>query len=163
MENKANDSLRYEKMRTVFLGVITLLLLALLIGAVTFAVTFRQFEKRVTTIVDRLETVSEHLDALEMEKLVSTVNDLTEAVDAAKIDEIVTSLNEVSRQLSEVDWTELTGNINAVAVSTQTSITDVQEALQKLKDLDIESLNKAITDLTAVIEPLANFTKRFGG
>ena len=60
-------------------------------------------------------------------------------------------------------WLTVMGNINAVAVSTQTSITDVQEALQKLKDLDIESLNKAITDLTAVIEPLANFTKRFGG
>ena len=163
MESKTNDPLRYEKLRTVFLGVIMLLLLALLIGAVVFTVTLRQYEKRINTIVDRLESVSEQLDALDVEQLVTTVNDLSQAVDAAKIDEIVTSLNEVSKQLSEVDWTELTGNINAVAVSTQTSITDVQEALQKLKDLDIESLNKAITDLTAVIEPLANFTKRFGG
>ena len=138
MESKTNDPLRYEKLRTVFLGVIMLLLLALLIGAVIFTVTLRQYEKRINTIVDRLESVSEQLDALDVEQLVTTVNDLSQAVDAAKIDEIVTSLNEVSKQLSEVDWTELTGNINAVAVSTQTSITDVQEALQKLKDLDIE-------------------------
>ena len=99
---------------------------------------------------------------LDVENIVSTANEVTAAIDQAKVDEIVSSLSSVSRQLSEVDWVELTDNINTVATDAQASLADAQEALQKVKDLDIESLNQAITDLQAVVEPLAAFTKRFG-
>ena len=162
MENKHSDPLFYEKLRTAFLGAILLVLLALLIGAAAFVIHLRQYETRIGGIVDRLDTVSSQLQELDVENIVSTANEVTAAIDQAKVDEIVSSLSSVSRQLSEVDWVELTDNINTVATDAQASLADAQEALQKVKDLDIESLNQAITDLQAVVEPLAAFTKRFG-
>ena len=74
------------------------------------------------------------LQELDVENIVSTANEVTAAIDQAKVDEIVSSLSSVSRQLSEVDWVELTDNINTVATDAQASLSDAQEALQKVKD-----------------------------
>ena len=162
MESKPKDILYYEKLRTTLLGAILVVLLALLIGALVLMAGLRRYEARIGGIVDRLETVSRQLEALDVEKLVATANELTDAVDAAKVEEIVASLHEIAGKLSEVDWEDLTGNINSVAATTSESLADAQAALQKLKDLDIESLNEAIAELQDVIEPLANFTRRLG-
>jgi hypothetical protein len=37
----------------------------------------------------------------------------------------------------------------------------VEEALDKLNGIDLDTLNRAIADLAAVVEPLANFFNRF--
>ena len=162
MESKQKDPLFYEKLRTVFLGAILLVMVALLIGAVVLVGSLRHYETQIGNIVSRLEVVSGQLEALDTEKLVKTANELADALEGEKVDKIVTSLDEVADELSNVDWTELAGNINKLAVNAQTSMTDAQEALTKLKDLDIESLNQAVKDLQDAIEPMSKFAKLFG-
>ncbi len=162
MEGRQKDVLYYEKLRTIFLGVILMVLAALLIGALVLVGSLRQYEARINTIVGRLETVSVQLEELDVEKAVRTANDVTEALDAEKISEIVDTLNDVAKDLGSVDWAKLAGNVNDVAGDAQTKLADAEMALQKINELDITSLNQAIQDLQDVIEPLAKFTKRFG-
>ena len=162
MENKQKDALFYDKLRTFFLGGIFVLMLALLIGAVMVLNSLRSYEKKVGDIVDRVDTLSAQLEEPDTEKLVATTNALTEVLDPERIDRIVTSLDEVSADLKAVSWGELAGNIGEVASNAQTNLTDAQEALAKLKDLDVGTLNKAITDLQKVIEPLSKFSGVFG-
>ena len=162
MESNQKDVLYYEKLRTFFLGAIFFLLVALLCGAIIFACSLRHYEKQISNIVDRLETVSLQLEELDVEQLVKTTNELAEVLDAERIDEIIASLNTVAKQLSEVDWTELSGNINDVAATARGNLADAEEALTKLKDLDIETLNKSIQDLQNVIEPMSKLAGLFG-
>ena len=161
MDRKEKDLLYYEKLRTMLLGGVLLVLLTLLIGALVLVSGLRSYERQISGIIDRLDSVTVQLEDLDTERLVRTANELTEALDKAKIDEIVSSLNEVSGQLSEVDWTTLAGNINDMAVSARERLTEAEAALEKIGGIDFESLNEAISDLQDVIEPLSNFTKRF--
>ncbi len=161
MEGKQAELLRYEKLRTVFLGAILVVMLALLIGAAVLAVGLRQYCVQISNIVDRMETVSAQLEELDVEKLVKTANSITDAVDAAQIEEIVTALNEISRELSEVDWNSLAGDISEVAKSAQATLSTAQKSLKDFSELDIEALNKAISDLQDAVEPLAKFAKLF--
>ncbi len=162
MEKREKDVLYYEKLRTIFLGAILAVLLALLIGALAVTMSFRRYTSQIRTIVDRMETVSAQLEELDVEKLVRTTNELSDVLDAAKIDDIVTSLHDVSNELSEVEWKELATNVNELAEAAQESINDVKVSLDKVKELDFETLNQSIRDLSKVIEPLANFAKRLG-
>ncbi len=161
MEGKQAELLRYEKLRTVFLGAILVVMLALLIGAAVLAVGLRQYCVQISNIVDRMETVSAQLEELDVEKLVKTANSITDAVDAAQIEEIVTALNEISRELSEVDWNSLAGDLSEVAKSAQATLSTAQKSLKDFSELDIEALNKAISDLQDAVEPLAKFAKLF--
>ncbi len=71
---------------------------------------------------------------------------------------ISADMAEVSAQLLEVNWTELSGNINGMAEDAQKSMNAALEAIDRL---DIDSLNKAIKDISTVIEPLVEFAGRF--
>ena len=53
----------------------------------------------------------------------------------------------------------LVGNVDALAISAQDSL---KQTMTKLDTINFEALNKAIEDLAAVIEPLANFVSLFG-
>ena len=53
----------------------------------------------------------------------------------------------------------LVGNVDALAISAQESL---KQTMTKLDAINFQALNKAIEDLAAVIEPLANFVNLFG-
>lgn len=71
--------------------------------------------------------------------------------------EISQQLAQVAEELGSVDWESMTGNISGLAQSAQTSL---ESAMTAIDQLDIQGLNKAITDLTAVIEPLAKVMRK---
>ena len=71
-------------------------------------------------------------------------------------DEITVELETVTKELSAVDWEKLSTDIGDTAVQAQESLRVAGEAVQ---ELDIKTLNEAIADLKAVVEPLA---KLFG-
>ena len=52
----------------------------------------------------------------------------------------------------------LVGNVDMLAVSAQDSL---KQTMTKLNTIDFETLNKAIEDLSAVIQPLADFFGMF--
>ena len=71
---------------------------------------------------------------------------------------VLTDLETVSRELAAVDLAGMVSNVDALVVSSQDG---VAQALEKINTMDIEALNKAIANLSAVVEPLAKFFKVF--
>ena len=68
-------------------------------------------------------------------------------------------LEQTSYQLSQVDLQGMVSNVDGLVTTGQQSL---EASMEKLNGVDFEALNKAIKDLTAVIEPLAKMTKVFG-
>lgn|GEM_PF-558770 len=165
MSERKTDPLFWEKLRTWLLGAILLVLLVFSAVFVSAAVRLNRYEAQIGEIVDRLDRVSAQLDELDTEAMVRTVNEVTDALEAAKIARIVDSLQDVSDQLRAVDWEELAGNVNDLALQAQESLETAREALSKasvtMDEIDLETLNQAISDLKDVVEPLAAFAKRF--
>ncbi len=71
---------------------------------------------------------------------------------------LVSDLEEVSEQLAQANLGSIAKDINALVDSCQTG---VQDAVEKLDAIDLKTLNKAIKDLSDVVEPLARFFNRF--
>ena len=155
--------LRLARITTV--AVVALLLVALMAFA-SLCIVVGRYESRVDQIVTDLETVTAQLGQLDVEHLVTTVNGLSQELEDADIQNIVATLDSLSRQLESIPWSEVADNINGLAVTAQESLGQVEEslggAMAALNTLDIEGLNKAITDLQTVIEPMAKLAERFG-
>ena len=159
----------YEKKRLTLARITTaavvIMLAVLLITAVMLWATVIRYENRIDQIVTDLETVTAQLGALNVEHIVTTLNGLSEQLSETDIQNIVTTLDSLTRQLESIPWTEVAGNINGLAVTAQESLGQVEEnlteAMDALNSLDIEKLNEAISDLQAVVEPLANLAERF--
>ena len=67
-------------------------------------------------------------------------------------------LNSVTSELAEIDLEEMIKNVDALVVSSETSI---QDAMKKLNALDVVTLNEAIRNLNDAVAPLANLFNRF--
>ena len=68
------------------------------------------------------------------------------------------SLEETSNHLRGLNLDTMVSNVNSLSVYAQPSL---QQTMDKLNTIDFETLNKAISDLAQVIEPLANFVAKF--
>lgn len=64
--------------------------------------------------------------------------------------------DKASESLEGID--EMVSNVNSVVVENTSA---VNEVISDFNDIDFETLNKAIKDLSDVVEPLANFFNRF--
>ena len=56
------------------------------------------------------------------------------------------------------DMESLVGNVDGLVSTSQAG---VEQALSKINGIDFDALNKAIGDLSDVIEPIANFFNRY--
>ena len=90
---------------------------------------------------------------------------------------VIADAQQVSSQLAQADWEGLTSDLEALSkqmvdanlggiaqdVSTlvQSSQVGLEEALAKLNAIDLTTLNKAISDLSNVVAPLARVLNRF--
>lgn len=77
---------------------------------------------------------------------------------AVQAEQVLTNLEAVTGELQKLDLVEMVENINALV---NTSREGVEEALNTIKEIRFDSLNQAIEDLSAVIQPMADFVKRF--
>ena len=89
-------------------------------------------------------------------KLLQFIPQLESMVSQAEI--LLRDLDAVTKELSKLDLSQMVENINDLVTTSQSG---VEEALEKLNGIDLETLNTAIDDLAAVVEPLANFFSRF--
>ena len=75
------------------------------------------------------------------------------------------SLRTIAAQLEKVDWASLEQSTGDMLTQAQRSLTAAEEALSAVNDaaekLDVEGLNTAVTELLAVMQPLAEFFARF--
>lgn len=76
----------------------------------------------------------------------------------AQLDAVLGNLEVVTTDLAAVDFAGMVGGINDLVTTGQTSL---EETVAKLNAIDFEALNKAIANLSAVVEPMAKFFKVF--
>ena len=74
-----------------------------------------------------------------------------------RMNTVVDSMDKVTKDLADADIKKTVNDIDTFVVSSQGNM---ESAMDKVSAIDIESLNKAIQDLSAVVEPLANFFGR---
>jgi len=77
---------------------------------------------------------------------------------AEQAESIMTNLESVTRDLAKADLAGMVENVDDLVVSSQDG---VAKALDKINTMDIDALNKAIGNLSAVVEPMAKFFKVF--
>ena len=83
----------------------------------------------------------------------------------AQMQGVLGNMEQAAGQLAELDIRgivenveTLVGNVDMLAVSAQDSL---KQTMTKLNTIDFEALNKAIEDLSSVIQPLADFFGMF--
>ena len=76
-----------------------------------------------------------------------------------QLESVLGNLEVVTSDLATVDFETMVTGINSLVSAGQVSL---EETVAKLNAIDFESLNKAIGNLSAVVEPMAKFFKVFG-
>jgi len=71
---------------------------------------------------------------------------------------VLGNLEKTTQELSSLDLSSMMDGIDTLVSSGQEGL---QQTMEKLNTLDIETLNKAIKDLAAVVEPLAKVSNMF--
>ncbi len=70
---------------------------------------------------------------------------------------VLANLETVTQELAQADIGGMVSSVDSLA---QTSQGGIQQALEKVNAINIESLNKAIEDLAKVVSPLANLVQK---
>ena len=96
---------------------------------------------QMQTVLGNMEQVAGQLAQMDMQSIVTNVEALVE---------------DVSGMMGDVEG--LIGNVDGLATSAQDSL---KQTMTKLGAINFETLNKAIEDLAAVVEPLAKFFNVF--
>lgn len=77
----------------------------------------------------------------------------------AQVETVLANIETVSTELAAIDFEGMVSSIDSLVSSSQSGLED---AVGKLNSIDFDTLNKAIKDLAAVIEPLSKLGKIFG-
>lgn len=75
-----------------------------------------------------------------------------------QMEAVLGNLERTTQQLAAADLISMAENMDALVVTGQQSL---EQTMEKINALDLETLNKAIEDLSKVIEPLARFFRAF--
>lgn len=71
---------------------------------------------------------------------------------------IMSDLEVVTSELAEADLDDMITNVNHLVTSSEKN---VQDALSQVNSIDVDTLNRAIQNLSDAVEPFANFFNRF--
>lgn len=119
---------RYMKIQCV----LTLVSVLCVVGA--FLLIY-DFLPQINTVLTQLREVAEELPGV-----------------VAQMETVLGNLEEVSTDLAAVDFGGMIDGVNSLVQTGQTSLV---ETVEKLNTIDFESLNKAIANLSSIVEPLA--------
>ena len=162
MEEMERKRLHWQKVTAV---VCVLLLVVVTASSVGAFLGVRRYAPRIEHIVSRLDAVTASLDTLDTQRLVDTVNALTGELEEAQLADTLRSLRSIAAQLEGIDWASLEQSTGDMLTQAQKSLTAAEDALTAVNDaaekLDVEGLNTAVTELLAVMQPLAEFFARF--
>ena len=79
---------------------------------------------------------------------------------APKIMNAVDEMQAVAEKLNEVDLVSIADNIDRMALTSEES---VRKSAEKIEEIDIDELNRAIKGLSDVVTPFADFMNFFKG
>ena len=77
---------------------------------------------------------------------------------AGQIHVVLGNLEDATNQLSQLDLTGMVSEVEELVTTAQTSL---EQTMGKLNTIDFQTLNKAIEDLSKVVEPLSKLTTIF--
>lgn len=77
----------------------------------------------------------------------------------AQMESVLSNLETVTTELAAVDFEGMIDGVNTLVSTGQSGL---EETVARLNSIDFDTLNKAIADMSAVIEPMANFFRVFG-
>lgn len=84
---------------------------------------------------------------------------------AVQAETVLGNLETVTTELAQADLSGMVENVDALVTNVDglvgTSQTAVEQTMTKINSVDFKALNDAIEDLSAVIEPIANFFNTF--
>jgi len=72
---------------------------------------------------------------------------------------VMTNLEQVTEELTELEFAKMVNDVDQLVATSQQGL---EETLEKMNSIDIETLNEAIDGLAKVVEPLTKFFKVFG-
>ena len=75
-----------------------------------------------------------------------------------QMETVLANLETTTQQLAAADLASMAENMDSLVVTGQESLEQTMDIIEKL---DLETLNKAIEDLASVIEPLAKLSNMF--
>lgn len=87
-------------------------------------------------------------------RMVPQVNELM-----GQLEIVLDNLEQTTGELAALDLEAMVSNVDSLVVYAQDSL---HQTMDNLDTIDFETLNKAIADLSKVIEPLAKFAGMFG-
>ena len=95
----------------------------------------------------------------EASKAITVASDTVSQVNSmmGEVQDVVTNLDKSTKELAAIDLNDMLANVNSLV---DTSEKSVEETVKKLDDLDLDSLNKAIKDLSSIISPLAKLFRK---
>ena len=96
--------------------------------------------------------------AIVVPKVFRFIGQLEETV--MEVDNLLVDVKSITK-----DVNGLADNVNSLVDNTNNMVTDnmgaITEIVQSLNEIDFDTLNKAIADLSDVVEPLGNFARYF--
>jgi len=72
---------------------------------------------------------------------------------------VLTNLEDVTSELAQLEYTEMIEGVNSLVSDSQQGL---EQTLEKVNSIDIETLNEAIDGLSKVVEPLTKLFNVFG-
>ena len=146
MENNLEKYARQQLLFTKILcGIFALVLVCILVLTVAISGAAKQLVAVIAPLEDAVGQV---------EDVAAQVNNMT-----GQAEIIMDNLETVTQTLADADLGGMVENVNTLTTDSQSAVT---EAIEKLDTIDIETLNKAIRDLSDVVEPLAKVSHFFG-
>lgn len=138
-----------SRQQALFTKILCVLCAALLVCSLVMTAAVAGTAKQMMAVVTPMQEV-----ASQVQDVASQVHDM-----AGQAETIMDNMEAVTQELADADLGTMVENVN---VLTQESQSVVSDAMEKLDAIDIDTLNKAITDLADVVEPLAKVSKLFG-
>lgn len=140
---------KQTRQQALFTKILCGLCVAVLLCTLVLTIAVAGVAKQLMEVVTPLQDV-----ASQVQDVASQVYAMTDQAET-----IMDNMETVTQALADADLGTMVENVNALAAESQTI---VSEAMEKLDTIDIDTLNKAITDLSDVVEPLAKVSKLFG-
>ncbi|MBO4903803.1 MAG: hypothetical protein J5367_01125 [Lachnospiraceae bacterium] len=179
MKNENERAQKRVKMQSIFsLCTSVLCLIILIIMLVTIKNFIPQLEGAVANantlilaVNDEVATASKAIDdavviinqagdtMTEASKAITVASDTVTQVNSmmGEVQDVVTNLDKSTKELAAIDLNAMLDNVNSLVDTSEKSVND---AVKKIDDVDLDSLNKAIKDLSTIISPLAKLFKK---
>ena len=89
-------------------------------------------------------------------QITGVLPEITEVI--TQMQTVLSNLEKTTSQLAQMDLASMVSDVDALVTTGQQSL---EQTMAKLDGIDFNTLNKAIKDLAAVVEPLAKVSSMF--